>query len=126
MNLLDWDREMKWGQIRSLGPLIWKKHQEGFAMTPPKAPVSVLVKALNGMSTLHVCLGGRRFGYVASSRVYSMSCPSLGTHAPLHPESGTALHPTKLHLPVNWHHGRLPSLLPLLLLLLLLGLRLLH
>ena len=49
MNLLDRDREMNWGQIRSLGPLIWKKHQEGFAMTPPKAPVSVLVKALHGM-----------------------------------------------------------------------------
>ena len=83
MNLHNWDRHMKWGQIRSLEPRIWKKHQESFAMTPPTAPVSVWVKELHSMS----CPprgSGRRFRYVATSRVYSMSCPALGTHVPLH------------------------------------------
>ena len=71
-HMLDWDREMKWGQIRSLDPAIWRTHQERFAMTPPTAPVSVLVQVSYGMATLHVCLrNGKlrpRVCYVASSR----------------------------------------------------------
>ena len=52
VDLLDWDMQMQLGQIRARDPRIWKEHQESFAMTPPGAPVSVLVKATHSMSCL--------------------------------------------------------------------------
>ena len=52
INLLDWDMQMQLGQIRARDPHILKNHQERIAMTPPGAPVSVLVKATHSMSCL--------------------------------------------------------------------------
>ena len=71
MNLLNRDRDMNWGQVWFLDQDIWQKYQEGFAMTPPNAPVSVLVMALHGMSTLHVCL---RNGKLSCVTLHQVGC----------------------------------------------------
>ena len=52
MHLLDLDMQMQLGQIRARDPHIWKDHQASSAMTPPGAPVSVLVKATHIVSCL--------------------------------------------------------------------------
>ena len=49
IHLLDLDMQMQSGQIRSRDPRILKDHQASFAMTPPVAPVSGLVKATHTM-----------------------------------------------------------------------------
>ena len=50
MSLRDWDMQMQLGHIRCRDPRIRKEHQVSFALTPPGAPVSVLVKATHSMS----------------------------------------------------------------------------